>query len=230
MSKLESMEVGKNYLYSGGLFSAGYNQELYLKKAKDDGSHKNKYYIIAATHSCGKIIEQGYLYFYLDFDTKSSDFIGTKVFENFRNLNIGSLLVASWIDFCFKYNFNFLGMNKTQRKPFLIYLLKTYGFDVLDHTLYETRSDIISLGRSHNPLDKTKYLLFKDKLHKDNFAKTNIFKSDNYEIIDTPRNIIMIDKVIVPLQDRSKNPVNYKLIDEDLALKKALNVISRHTR
>lgn len=230
MGKLENLEVGKRTFYSNDYYSGEYLQEIFLKRAIDDGSNRPKFYISIFSNINGTPIQQGYLYFYLDFETKTSNFIGIKVEPEFRNLNIGSLLIATWIDLCLNNGYDFLGVNPKQRKPFLLYLLKTYGFEILDKSLYDVRSDVISICRSINLNDKTKFLLFKDSKHERTFISTNIYKEDNYEIVHDPNNIILLDNIILPLQSRKRNQVNYELLDQNLAETKTLNVLSRHKK
>lgn len=107
MGKLENLEEGRKILYSEGFFSGEYNQDIYLKKAIDDGSNRPKYYISVHSIINGQLIQQGYVYFYLDHETKTSYFIGVKVDPEFRNLNIGSFLVAVWIDLCLNNGYDF---------------------------------------------------------------------------------------------------------------------------
>lgn len=232
MSKLENLEIGNKELYSTGYFSGEYNQDLYLKRAVDDGSNHPKFYIGAFTNINGELVRQGYLYFYLDYEDgiKISTFIGMSVEEQFRNLNIGSFLIASWIDLCLNNGYDFLLAHKKQRKPFLLYLLKTYGFEVFDKSLYSARSDVISICRSSDLNDRRKLLLFKDSKHEDVFAKTNVYKHDNYKIIHSTNGVILLDKVILPLQDAKRSPVEYELLDEELAENKAHTIIYRHKR
>lgn len=230
MGIIENLEIGNKILYSTGYFSGDYNQELYLKRTVDDGSNRPKFYISVVSNINGNLVQQGYLYFYLDFEAKASYFIGVKVAPEFRNLNIGSLLVASWIDLCLNNGYDFLGTNQKQRKPFLLYLLKTYGFDILDKTLYDIRPDVISICRAIDSNDKRKILLFKDPKHEKDFMGTNVYKTDNYDIVHSQDGIILLDDVIVPLQDMKKNPVQYELLDQELAETKSESIISSHKR
>lgn len=230
MNKLEKLDQNKKALYTTGYFSGDYNQELYIKRANDDGSNRPKYYLIITTTISGEQIQQGYLYFYLDFNTKTSYFIGLKVQQEYRNLNIGSLLIANWIDLCYNNGYNFLGVNAKQRKPFLLYLLKTYGFEIIDKSLYEIRQDVISIYKNPQPNHNEKLLLFKNKNHEEIFMKTKIYKADNYKIIHTTDNIILLDNIILPLQNRKKNQVNYELLDQNLAKTKTKTIISRHKK
>lgn len=230
MSRLENLYAGKRTLYSSGYFSGDYNQELYLKRSIDDGSNRPKFYISVFSNINGNPVQQGYLYFYLDFEARRSYFIGVKVEEEYRNLNIGSFLVASWIDLCLNNGYDFLGVNENQRKPFLLYLLKTYGFEILDKSLYGVRPDVISICRSLDKEDKRKFLLFRDFKHERNFMGTNIYKSDNYQIIHDDEGMFRLDDIILPIQSRKRNQVNYELLDLDLAEDKMNTVMSRHKR
>ena len=92
MKYFEKLDTRIKTTYSTDYFSGDYNHEIYLMKANDDGSHRPKYYLRAVTNINGVEVIQGYLYFYIDYDTKTSEFIGIKVHEEFRDLNIGSLL------------------------------------------------------------------------------------------------------------------------------------------
>lgn len=230
MSKLENLPEGERQIYKDGFFSGDYNQDLYLKKSVMDESNRPKFFLSVFSKINGELVQQGYLYFFLDYETKASYFIGVKVFEEYRNLNIGSFLVASWIDLCMNHGYNFLGVNEKQRKPFLLYLLKTYGFEILDKSLYSTRPDVISICRNENLLDKSKMLLFKDQKHEKVFIGTNIYKSDNYKIIHNQGGVIVLDNVILPLQSRTRNQVDYALRDQIMAEIKTETVISKHKR
>lgn len=230
MGEIEKLEEGEKKLYSTGYFSGEYNQDLYLKKANLDNSNKPKYYINVFTNIEGKLVEQGYLYFYLNYEEKTSHFIGIKVKEEYRNLNIGSFLVATWIDMCLNNGYEFLGVNPKQRKPFLLYLLKTYGFEILDKSLYESRPDVISICRNSDFSDNNKYLLFRDLKHENIFTKTNIFKTDNYKIVHSKEGMIHLDNIILPLQSQKRTKVDYELRDQMLAELKSEEVISRHKR
>lgn len=230
MSFLKLMKEGESILYSDGVFSGDYNQVLYLKRANDDGSGKPKYYINIFTVINGEPVKQGYLYFYADHDEKTCKFIGINVSDEYRNLNIGSFLVATWIDLCLNSGYDFLGVNPKQRKPFLLYLLKTYGFEIFDTTKYMTSDDVISICKSLSEDDKRKLLLFKDKKNEETFLKTNICKHDNYGIVHSKENLSILDEVIIPFQNRSRNNVEYELSDMEKSSKKCSKVISRHKK
>lgn len=227
---LENLEPDDRKLYRDNFVSGDYNQDLYLKRAIDDGSHRTKIYLSIHTKENGALVQQGFLYFYLDDELMSSDFIGIRVDEKYRNLNIASFLVASWIDLCKNNGYEFLGANEKQRKPFLLYLLKTYGFEIFDKTLYDTRPDVITICRSVDLLDKRKFLLFKSPQHEKVFRGTNIYKSDNYEIAPNTNGLIILDNVLLPLQNSKKCSTKYELWDEIKAELKSTEVINRHRK
>ena len=150
--------------------------------------------------------------------------------EKFRDLNIGSLLVSSWIDICLNSGYDFLGVHEKQRKPFLLYLLKTYGFDVLDQSLYNTRRDVISICRSKDFDDKRKLLLFRDSKHEKAFEGMKLTKTDNYEIIHDIGDFLYLDDVIMPLQSIKRDSVPYYLINYNKAKVKTKSVLDRHKK
>ena len=231
MNTFETLTPGKRYLYSTNYYSGNYNHIIYVKKAIDDGSNKPKFYISIFTNINGIERQIGYLYFYVDYKLKTCNFIGLKVEPKYRGLNIGSFLVATWIDLCLNNGYNFLGTNEKQRKPFLLYLLKTYGFEILDTTLYETRDDVISICKYKNKKDKSKLLIFKDSYHEKSFKNTNSYTDDNYVIIDNPNNkIIVLDKVIMPIQNRRKNNISYNLLDHSKAETKSKKILIKHKK
>lgn len=179
---LEGIPYGKNILYQDGLEYKGIKQDLYFQKTYFKETGKTQYFIKSFIKDNGSFTCQGYIYFYLNDDSKASDFIGVFVKKEFRNSGLASLLVASWIDFCFNNRYDFLGTNKTQRKPFLLYLLKTYGFEIFDETIYSKSPNTIQICRSN--FDSTKYLLFKNTEAKEFFMRGKIAQEDNYMAID----------------------------------------------
>lgn len=179
---LEGIPYDKNILYQDGFEYKGIKQDLYFQKTYFKETGKTQYFIKSFIKDNGSFTCQGYIYFYLNDDSKASDFIGVFVKKEFRNSGLASLLVASWIDFCFNNRYDFLGTNKTQRKPFLLYLLKTYGFEIFDETIYSKSPNTIQICRSN--FDSTKYLLFKNTEAKEFFMRGKIAQEDNYMAID----------------------------------------------
>ena len=120
-----NMNIGDNLLYSDRYFSNEYDQLIYLKRVPSDTILKPKYYLNVYTMINNELIKQGYLYFYLDLVNKTATFIGVGIKPQYRNLNIASLLISCWIDLCLNNNIVYFDANEKQKKPFLLYLLKT---------------------------------------------------------------------------------------------------------
>ena len=213
-------------LYKTNYFSNKYNHQIYFKYTNDAG--QDKIYISICTTIRNKEILQGYIYANVVKLSKTSEFIGMKVDYHFRNQNIGSLLISLWIDFCYNNGYDFLKTTNKQRKPFLLYLLKKYGFEVYDTNLYETRNDVISICQ--NPDSNDKLLLFKDPKHEKVFRTSKAFKNDNYQIADSQEDLILLDRIIMPLQNASRNPINYELLNQQLANEKTSLVLKRHQK
>lgn len=228
MNYFKKLDTGIKSTYSNDYFSGNYNHSIYLMRANDDGSNKPKFYLRITSNINGVDVIQGYLYFYLDFENKTSDFIGIKVHEQFRNLNIGSLLISLWIDLCLNNGIDFLGSNKKQRKPFMTYLLKTFGFEIFDTSLYDTSSDVISICRRDN--DLAKILLFRDERNEQLFLSSNIYEKDNYEIVRSLDGITHLDDIIMPYQDYRRKQISYDLVDYDRAKVKVKRVLKNHRK
>ena len=246
MRKIEDYGIDDRELYKEGFFSGDYNQDLYLKRAGVNQKDAPTYFLSACSKE-GTI--QGYIYFYLDKINKQSNFIGVKVDEQYRNLNMGSFLISSWIDMCLNNGYEILGMNDRQRKPFFIYMLKKYQFEVPDISDYETRPDIVAICRSDNFTNNAKYVLFKRKHEELKFANSKISRGDNYEIVQpiTPvnlevgtrlidlsgENLRIVDRIIFPLEDFRRYPARYQLVGDEAiekAEKLATETINKHKR
>ena len=134
------------------------------------------------------------------------------------------------INLCLNNGFDFLGLNRKQRKPFLLYMLKSYGFEVKNKKLYDKRDDVITLCKSMDKEDLSKILIFKSPKHEFNFIHTNIYKSDNYVIRHDDNGLLILDHIILPLQDSIVDPVEYKLLDYDFAKAKTEMVLNKHKK
>lgn len=219
MNLWESIPFDKNFLYEDGYNYQGFKQRLYFQKSFLKTNGKIQYFFKSYIMLKDAPVCQGYIYFYLDSDLKSSDFIGAYVKPEYRNSGLASLLVSHWIQFCLNNGYNFLGTNKSQRKPFLLYLLKTYGFEILDESIYNTSANKISICKSDD--DNTKYLLFQNPAQRDSFINGKIAKEDNYHIIsELSGNIRCLDKVILSQI--------YNLSDTTKADEKSSLVIKRY--
>ena len=192
-------------------------QKIYLQKTKFTVANKDHYFLKLVketeygNHSC-----QGYIYFYLDLLNKKSDFIGVYVDNKYRNEGFAQLLISYWISFCLDNNIYDLKTIQKQRKPFILYLLKKFKFDLLNIESYEYNPNIISICKKDN--DFNKYLLFKNQKQGQTFMQGSIKQGDNYFILDKfTDDITILDKVILSHTYLSKN--------DDEAYKKSLKLI-----
>lgn len=161
-----------------------------------------------------------YIYFYLDFETKETRYIGTYVDPEHRNSGFASLLTSLWTWICMDNNFYEYLTNKKQRKPFLLYLLKLYGFEINDINKYDTSRNTIYICK--DPITRDKYLYFKDANQAKNFQRSNIFKEDNYTLLSSleDRQIAVIDQVLLSIP--------YKLQDYDKAYTRSRRNLENH--
>ncbi len=127
----------------------------------------------------GTEVLQGYMYFTLNVDLLSSNYIGTLVNRDFRGTGICQMLNATWVKLCLDNDICNLGTIRHQRKPFLVYLLKGYDFEVPKMSLYDGRSIHICRGE-----DSTKYLLFDSERDKKTFCSGSVLEQDNYVVLD----------------------------------------------
>ncbi len=163
----------------------------------------------------------GYIYFYLDFNTKECHYIGMYVKDEYRNLGFASLLMSYWLQLCLDNDFYSCKTNKKQRKPFLLYLLKTYGFEIPNPTIYRISPHLISI---YKDLDSSlKCLLFKNELQAENFKHSSIMHGDNYQIITNPGlSHIYLDDVLLTHK--------YALQDLEMAYNKSNLVLGRYEK
>ena len=246
MKRIEDYGIDGRELYKEGFFSGDYDQDLYLKRAEIDQKNIPTYFLSACSKK-GEV--QGYLYYNLDKEKKESKFIGIKVEPKYRNLNMASFLVSSWIDMCLNNGYEMLGMNERQRKPFFIYLLKKYQFEVPDLSMYETRPDIVAICRNDTFKNNyIKYVLFKSPHEEKQFSHYKLLKEDIYSIVK-PKNPVdikigntfldiygqkmgIVDCVVFP-SNFNKFPAHYRLVGNEAiekAEKLAEETINKHKR
>jgi len=222
MNLINQLPYNRNVLYNNLAEYNGQKQEIYFQKSHMTKNDKDQYFLkLYSLDENHAQVCQAYIYFYLNSDTKTSDFIGVYVKPEYRNLGFSSLLVSTWIQFCFNNGYNFLGTNKTQRKPFLIYLLKTYGFELWDNLIYQTSNYVIHICKKEN--DNTKYLIFKNQEQKESFMRGKIAKEDNYKAIEQlGKNMSYLDSVVLSMK--------YNLLDGQKANEKSTLVLNKYKK
>lgn len=130
---------------------------------------------------------QAYLYFSINFQKAKSSFIGVFTKPELRGNGLSSFLISLWIKICFDNNILNLDTIKKQRKPFIIYSLKKFSFELKNLDLYETSNQVVyicyKLDLPSIP-DSSKYLLFKSNDQKNQFLNSRIPLFDNYFVLD----------------------------------------------
>lgn len=212
---IKEFDKDKMYLYDMCIFEDK-KQKINLQKTYGLGIKRYQYFLKAYINEGAKEICQGYIYFYLNEDNKTSEFIGLYIKPEYRNSGIASLLVTEWITFCLNNNFDYLETIKQQRKPFLLYILKTYGFEILNSNEYKSNKHVIDICKKENEL--TKYLFFRNPSQKESFMQGKIAKEDNYQVLEefTPEvfyldSIILSQKFIMTNTTKAKEKTNLVL-------------------
>ena len=190
------------------------NHKLYIKleKSYHEATNNDYYYIklFIVNDSLYKSI--GYMYFYLNPTCEgisTSTYIGTYINPEYRSYGLATILLSSWISLTRENNCDTLTTIKKQRKPFLLYLLKKYGFEIPDTNEYLSATDKIYIcARPNIP---TKYLLFQSLQQRLDFMYDSIYRHDNYEIIPTypenkPWDLSILDTVLL---NRIHNITNF---------------------
>lgn len=213
ISDREDILVADRFLYQG------YRQSIFLYKAPSV-SNLDYYYLRLKLFKDREVIKQGYLYFYLNFEEKASQFIGLAIAEEYRNTHLSTLLLSSWIEFCFSQGFENLSTIQKQRKPFILYLLKKFRFDLENTEMYDRqRSLVISICKKEE--EKTKYLLFHNDDYQRQFTSSKIMKSDNYQIAEKDSsNIEVLDDILLLK--------SYYLKEKEKAYEKSIGIYRSH--
>ncbi len=122
----------------------------------------------------------GYIYFYLDPETRTSSYIGTYVKPEYRSLGLASLLTSYWIKICLDEGYDFLTTNKAQRKPYLLYILKKSFFEIDDTEKYDQSKHTIHICQAGGA---QRFLLFKSDEIARIFQSGKIYRGDDYRIM-----------------------------------------------
>lgn len=197
-------------------------QRVYFEKTifKDKNIDQNFIKIFKVSPT-GNNICQGYIYFYLNLIERKSNFIGLFVKPEYRNEGIAQLLISYWIRFCLDNGIYNLDTIKQQRKPFILYLLKKFKFELLNIKAYETSPHTINICKCESI--KEKCLFFKNPKQRETFKNSKININDNYFILDSiTENTEVLDQVLLSTLYVSK--------DDETAYTKSLKLIDGFKR
>lgn len=206
------MEISKDIVLDEWITDDGKVQQMILKKNPMPGKESFQIYCYLVDFD-GSSKLQGYMYFFITPDCNTANYTGTYVNPAFRRCGIAKKLMATWIKFCLENGIEDLKTIKRQRKPFLLYTLKGYSFDVKNKELYE--------GRSIHICEKEgrKALLFDDAAAKTIFLNSKIYMDDSYLVLDDLEDYHILDKVVLNH--------TYYLSDGNVAYQKSLKEIRK---
>ena len=223
MNTFNKLGFGQVFMLDRIPIDTKHELHIKLEKTFHEVSNRDIYYIklYLAGNDIYKSI--GYMYFYLnqlDECINASTYVGTYIDPEYRSSGLASLLLSYWICLTRENNCDTLTTIKKQRKPFLVYMLKKYGFDIADINEYLTATDKIYICRRSN--DKTKYLLFESLRERLDFMCEKVYRCDNYKIIpttleDRPWDVSVLDKVLLNRIHNLKNfDTSYNLAEKML--------------
>ncbi len=220
MQIIKNLTYNKKFLLKDDLQFKTYRQGLFLSRHSCQADINDRYYLnIKLLEDNKSLVNQGYLYFYINFDKLQSELIGMAIDPKYRNCGLASLLISSWIQLCLEQGIENLKTIPKQRKPFLLYLLKKYAFEIENIETYETSSRLVYICRETDTAYKL--IMFKDKREEKLFSNSNVMKEDNYRIIESlTDDIKIIDKVVL------YSP--YFLQDNEFAYQKSLSIYNQH--
>ncbi len=219
---LENLEYKKRILYEQFYTSTG-QVNIHFSKYRDvNDKNGDRFYFRLYEEGLDDEIEIGYLYFYMHAKEKETKFIGLLINEKFRNQGYAEVLLSIWITFCLNMGLERIQTIDKQRKPFTLYLLKKFTFDVLDKNLYQTKRKIIDICRRED--DMTKYLHFHDCNQEQGFRNSHIMREDNYELLSDSEfkeeDVLKLDQIFL------LKP--YLLQDKEIGYQKAKQIQKRY--
>lgn len=207
-------------LVKDGLVFKNQKQQISLTRCYCDADIYDRYYLRAKIVTKDySVHDLGYLYFNIDSKTNKSKFIGVCVSEEYRNCGLASLLISSWIELCLDNGLEDLSTIPKQKKPFILYLLKKYSFELKDTNTYNTSDNVVYICKKENAHDK--FIMFRSPYKEANFRNSNIMKTDNYKIADpNDKDIQILDTVSL------YSP--YFQQDNEYAYQKSLGIINKY--
>ncbi len=191
--------IGEFDLYDYGLpTTKGY---LYhqISNGGNDGDRypQNREYLrIFGFTKDNQIIEYGYVYFMLYTSKEGlpiSEYIGSKVFEEYRNKGLGDLLMSIYLYYSYDNGFSFVESTTRQRKLDVLSLMNKYGFRVKEPQNYDD-GERITLYRNNMVVDIFKqnkggiYYRFKTNKAEEIYKRNNAKVANNYNYLQSQEN------------------------------------------
>lgn len=222
MSVLTELDYNKKILIDQHYLYGSQELSLFLEKTYFPSNFKEQYFLKLFNRNLNGNYEcLGYIYFYMDFQTMTSDFIGLYVKPECRNNGLASLLISNWIKLCLDSGLYNLETIKKQRKPIFLYSLKKFAFEIENPEDYQTSPFTISICEGiHNHL---KYLYFKNYKQRDTFIKGTIMRETEYNILEKlSNNFFVLDQVLLSN--------TYFIQDENAAYTRSLKCINHNKK
>lgn len=203
MNTFNSLNYGAGIMINKLPIDDNFQLHIRLEKAFCDSTQCDQYFIKIYLVGNRQYKVIGYIYFYLNplcEEGRISTFIGTYINPKYRSCGLASLLLSYWISLTRENDYDNLSTIKKQRKPFVLYLLKKYKFDITDTNEYLIADDNIYICTKPN--DATKYLLFQDPKQRLSFTSGKVYRHDCYQAIltsfeDKPSDVTIIDNVLL---------------------------------
>ena len=164
-----------------------------------------------------------YIYFYLNMGGgRTSKFIGMYVAKEKRNEGYAKLLLSTWIQFCLHHSVETIQTIERQRKPFIVYLLKTFGFDLLNEEEKQKDRRKIAICKRENSCSKC--LHFHDKNQEMGFINSHIMKEDNYDVLS----LLDLENPDIHVLDHILLLKSYISYDNEKTYEKAKQIIKKY--
>ena len=165
---------------------------------------KNREYLrIIGFDKNNQMIIYGYVYFML-YVTKEgipvSQYIGSKVIEEYRNKGLGDLLMSVYLYYSYDRGFAFVESVTRQRKLDILSLMNKYGFRVKQTEKYENGGKVTFL-KNYMVVDIYKqnkggiYYRFKTRRAENIYKRNNAKIADGYNYLD-------------PLEEQDSDDIN----------------------
>ena len=184
--------------------------------------------IIGITND-NKIVEYGYVYFMLHVSEEGiplSEYIGSKVMEDYRNKGIGDLLMSIYLFYSYDNGFKYVESTTRQRKLDILSLMNKYGFRLKKPEKYDN-GERITIVKNKMVIDIFKenrggiYYRFKTAQAERMYRRNNPKISNNYAYLlpqEDKQNLINYKKLgwIVPNEEYKRITDDNSLIENNL--------------
>ena len=224
--------IGEFDLYDYGLPTKKAYLYHQLTNGGNEGNRfpKNREYLrIIGFTKDNQIIEYGFIYFMFHKTQEGlplSQFIGSKVFDEYRNKGLGDLLMSIYLYYSYDKGFTIVESITRQRKLDILSLMNKYGFRVKNPSNYN-EGERISLFRNNMVVDIYKqniggtFYQFKTSKAENIYKKNNYKIANNYQFLPSKENNSNLDGYeklgwIVPNEEYLRTQEDNNIIHDHL--------------